>query len=410
MTKLRLVTFNCNGLKSSILEIQQLCKNHDVIFIQELWLFKYELSMLSNISSEFEGIGLSAMDESYSIIQGRPYGGVGILIRKSIRSCINFMFYDNSRILGCEVISCNVKHLFINVYMPYQTEDNYNNYVEQLCILESIIQDADTNSIAIIGDINANITSLFGNEITDFCDRLDLIVSDVKILSRDTFTHVSDAHGTTSWLDHGICSNYMHNLINNVCILDKSPSSDHLPVSFIFNIVFSDYTPFNNCSVVDKKIVKWLNADGQSLHNYKELTKLCFSNYSLPSALKCTDCTCDSYLHKQEIATFYDNLCKDLFDISCKSIPLSNQTCKSYVIPGFNDYVKEFHTAARNAYVVWRAAGKPRDGQTRDDMNATRLRFKYALRQCKLIDETARADSMARSLQCNNHVEFWKEV
>ena len=92
MTKLSLVCFNCIGLKSSIFEIQQLRKSHDVIFIQELWLFRYELSMLYNISSEYEGIGLSAMDErleSYSIIQGRQHDGVIILIRKSRRSCIN---------------------------------------------------------------------------------------------------------------------------------------------------------------------------------------------------------------------------------------------------------------------------------------------------------------------------------
>ena len=135
MANLRVVTFNCNGVKSSIFEIQKFCNNYDVIFIQELWLFKYELNMLCNISSDFEGIGLSAMDDSYSIIQGRPYGGVGILIRKSLRYCTNFVFYDSSRILGCEIISNNVKHLFINVYMPHQCEDNYNSYVEQLCIL-----------------------------------------------------------------------------------------------------------------------------------------------------------------------------------------------------------------------------------------------------------------------------------
>ena len=39
--------------------------------------------MWSNISSDFEGIGLSVMEDSYSIIQRRPYGGVGILIRKT---------------------------------------------------------------------------------------------------------------------------------------------------------------------------------------------------------------------------------------------------------------------------------------------------------------------------------------
>ena len=47
----------------------------------------------------------------------------------------------------------------------------------------AIIEDANTNSIAIIGDINPNITLLFGNKFSDFCDRLDLVISDVKILS-----------------------------------------------------------------------------------------------------------------------------------------------------------------------------------------------------------------------------------
>ena len=32
----------------------------------------------------------------------------------------------------------------------------------------------------------------------------------------------------------------------------------------------------------------------------------------------------------------------------------------SNIIPGFSDYVIEFHTLVRNAYSVWRAAGKPR--------------------------------------------------
>ena len=116
MTELRIVTFNCSGLKSSIFELQQLCVSHDIIFIQELWLFKNELNILSNIHAEFEGIGLSAIDDGYSIIQSRPYGGVGILIREKKRNCVNYVFYENPRFIGCEVSSNNAKHLFINVY------------------------------------------------------------------------------------------------------------------------------------------------------------------------------------------------------------------------------------------------------------------------------------------------------
>ena len=183
--------------------------------------------------------------------------------------------------------------------MFYQCVDNYKSYVEQLCILEPIIHNADTNFIAIIGNINANTMTLFGDEIADFCDRLDVIISDVKLLSHDFFTHVSDAHGSTSWLDHGTCSNYMNNLISNICILNKSPSSDHSPLSFAFNITFSDSASFNDSKINYKKIVEWLNAAEHSLLKYKILFKSFLNNFSLPSALKCTDCTCDSNLHKQ---------------------------------------------------------------------------------------------------------------
>ena len=100
--------------------------------------------------------------------------------------------------------------------MPYQCEGNYNSYVEHLCMLENIIYEANTNSVAIVVDINANRSTLFGVEIMDFQDRLDLIMSDAVLLSDDSFTCVSEAHGTTSWLDHGICSLFMHYLVNNI--------------------------------------------------------------------------------------------------------------------------------------------------------------------------------------------------
>ena len=41
---------------------------------------------------------------------------------------------------------------------------------------------------------------MFGDEISDFCDRLELVIYDVNISPSDSFTHASDAHATTSWL------------------------------------------------------------------------------------------------------------------------------------------------------------------------------------------------------------------
>ena len=61
---IRAVTYNCQGLKSSIHGVQALCSSYDLIFIQESWLFQFELPILSRIDSEFEGFGLSAIDDT----------------------------------------------------------------------------------------------------------------------------------------------------------------------------------------------------------------------------------------------------------------------------------------------------------------------------------------------------------
>ena len=45
-----------------------------------------------------------------------------------------------------------------------------------------------------------------------------------------------------------------------------------------------------------------------------------------------------------------------------------------------------------------------------DDMNITRLRFKCAFQQCKLLEETSRADAMTASSQNCKDKEVWNGV
>ena len=68
------------------------------------------------------------------------------------------------------------------------------------------------------------------------------------------------------------------------------------------------------------------------------------------------------------------------------------------------------HDSARNSYLVWKQNGKPRGDDTDMDMRTTRLRFKYALRQCRCDEEQNRADALARSLHCKDTTDFWKGV
>ena len=92
---IRIITYNCYGMKSSIVDLYELCRHNDLIFLQEIWLFKFELNLISTIHPEFEAYGISAIQDSEEIINGRPYGGLAILIRKQYRPICDFQTFDD---------------------------------------------------------------------------------------------------------------------------------------------------------------------------------------------------------------------------------------------------------------------------------------------------------------------------
>ena len=59
---------------------------------------------------------------------------------------------------------------------------------------------------------------------------------------------------------------------------------------------------------------------------------------------------------------------------------------------------------------MWKQSGNPRGDVTECDTQTSRLRFKYALRQCQSNNEIMRADALTRSLYCKDSASFWKGV
>ena len=66
---LRVVSFNCKHVVSSIPEIRELCDKCDIIALQETWLQEYDLQQLSLIDNRFYAKGISAMDSSAGIMR-----------------------------------------------------------------------------------------------------------------------------------------------------------------------------------------------------------------------------------------------------------------------------------------------------------------------------------------------------
>jgi len=91
-----------------------LVQNIICIFIQENWLTNENLHKL-NIFNGYTFYGCSAMNEVVykSVLQGRPFGGVGILIKSNLCSGItHHMCAERFSIIVCLDV------LFISVYLP----------------------------------------------------------------------------------------------------------------------------------------------------------------------------------------------------------------------------------------------------------------------------------------------------
>ena len=373
------------------------------------------MPVLSNIHPEFEGMGISAIDDTSNILTGRPYGGVAILIRKLLRPVCEFEFYDDTRMIGLEVKHLKERLYFINVYLPYQCPDNYDVYAEYLGKISAIVEDCHSTKIAIIGDFNAAVGTTFEDELLELCTHHKLIIADYEKYGRTSnqFTYVSDAHSTTSWLDHIICSFDFYSIISDLFILDKLPSSDHLPLCctcrFELDLELSDSSGVG--VIVPSTNYQWCKASDAEIDNYRLRSQILLSEINIPDVVRCYNTACVCNEHKVQLDDYYSSICEALRKASIKSIPTSIFKCSSdYIVPGFNEYVRELHDIARSSYLVWRQSGKPRGDVTEGDMRTSRLRFKYALRQCQNNDEIMRADALARSLYCKDSVSFWKGV
>ena len=55
---LRITSLNCYGIKTSLYQVYELCEKSDIVFLQETLLFTHELSILSTLHTDFEGMGV----------------------------------------------------------------------------------------------------------------------------------------------------------------------------------------------------------------------------------------------------------------------------------------------------------------------------------------------------------------
>ncbi|VDI00795.1 Hypothetical predicted protein [Mytilus galloprovincialis] len=157
---LRIVSFNIKGFNSNKNYFDEILDKHDIVLIQEHWLFNYEKELLKQHHSDLITFSRQIDDNEplSPISRPRGHGGIAILYRKSMSTMFSQLPDGDNRIQAIEISTTKDPICLINVYLPSRgTDKGHDAYRAALDILkELLLKYQRTHSIIIAGDFNAS--------------------------------------------------------------------------------------------------------------------------------------------------------------------------------------------------------------------------------------------------------------
>ena len=413
----KLCSYNARGLpkdNSGLLlrpDILDLLTSSDILCIQETWYTKQDLGGLNGLHSDFHGHGISTVDTRDGLISGHAPGGVAILWHKSLDHFISPVDINCDFAVAVKVKLGSKTFIVVNIYMPHQSANNEHRYAECLGALEAVISDIDNTCFVLMGDWNSNpgdANSLFGRPMSVFCGENDLTVSSKVYLPDDTYTYISCAWDTHSWLDHVVSSSDFHCIIDKMQVLYDISVEDHIPVMTWINAErIPNISPQTNESIIQNH--HWKNVTDVECEQYAEVTDQLLSGISIDEKIFCTEVNCTDLSHIAAANSLYGTIVECLKQADTQVFPTSKLRTK-YNKPGWSDYVKDLYQSSRQTYKLWATAGKPRQGQLFEAHRHAKGKYKYARRFIQRNENDLRKEALANKLCSLDHRDFWREI
>ena len=306
----------------------------------------------------------------------------------------------------------STKFVIFNVYLPYQCNDNEEDYITCLSGLKEFIEGLDITNFLIIGDWNANLsnygTTLFQPLMLDFCNENQLTISSKWFLPESTYTHVHTREDNCyySWLYHVVSSSDCHKAIRNMTVHYDMSDDDHIPISFSLQVEsLPQLTSFKND--INGKI-KWDCVLDKNIKHYYERTAQALGEIEIPvNSVLCTKCDCSDTKHTDDIEKLFNAIKSALYNASDHIMPGNSKYSPR---PGWNEYVSDLYDFSRETRRMWLDHGKPRQGLVHNMFVKSKLRFKLALRYITKNEDALRRESLAKKLSQLSSNDFWKEI
>ena len=141
----RITSFNCYFLGSSREYVVELVKHHDLIALQETWLFPWDLAVPSTLGVEVNSFSLSSIYVTNGIM-----AGITFIWHWDFGCNIQAKRFESDRILGLSVTITGSSILFINVYFPLACHEKHKEYIMCLGIISSILESNEEDHVCIL--------------------------------------------------------------------------------------------------------------------------------------------------------------------------------------------------------------------------------------------------------------------
>ena len=299
---IKICSLNCAGVLNKIPIIKDFCNDHDLVFLQETWLTPDNLNLLDSVHTDFCSHSVSAVDLGQPLI-GRPYGGLSILWRRGLGMKCHIKLYDDPRLMGL-ILENNTQKLFIlNIYLPYFSNENYDEYLAYVGTISSIIENHDHNDIIVIGDFNADINSVFYNEWHTLQETAGMSFVDCVRLPASSYTHINNGSLARKWLDHCLVTDTVSRCIEDVKIIYDDFLSDHLPLCITLRFdMISNFVE----SITPSQKIKWDWANDYKCEIFYKAVE--DRLYDDPTQLLCNGTACHVSDHKVRLDDMWKNL------------------------------------------------------------------------------------------------------
>jgi exonuclease III len=411
VVELNIVTFNMHGYNQGKPVLDELCCSGetDIVFLQEHWLTPANLQKLA-VWDKYQFFGCSAMSDAVAAgpLKGRPYGGVGFLVKNSHLACTK-VIHTSERIIALTLGDC----LLVCVYLPCAGTVNRALLYADLLVELSCIRDNFACHVCVIGgDLNVDLqcNDAASVQMQDFMRQNDIKSCFDVFPTQKLPTYINEAFGHKSTLDYFLSSDCER--IRSCAVLEPSVNfSDHVPLACTICVgALTGVDCAAKCQAKVEQFVPSLRWDHANLSGYYDSTR---------AALAPVESRVSRYydaLLKGSVASDADAICAFVDSVLQDTASVLHLSA-SFFVPcvkkgalkhWWDSELDDLKQAAIVSHRVWVATGRPRQGPIFDKKQQARLRYRAQIKCKQQAVQNVYTNDLHECLSSKDPTRFWK--